>query len=171
MQGESTIDQSLLTGESRPVSVGEGDAVAAGAVNLSGRIRVRVLATGEDTRVGRLMKMVEEGTRRRAPIVLLADRLAGWFVAVMLVLAAITVAAWWHISPAEAIDHAAALLIVTCPCGLGLATPLAVTVAIGRAARRGMLIRGGDAIQSLATPGRILLDKTGTITQGDNGTC
>ena len=101
-----------------------------------------------------------------APIVLMADRLAGWFVVVMLFLAAVTVAAWWRISPSQAIDHAAALLIVTCPCGLGLATPLAVTVAIGRAARRGMLIRGGDSIQSLATPGRIFLDKTGTITQG-----
>lgn len=164
--GISSIDQSLLTGESRPVAVSPGDSVSAGAVNLSARLVVRVEATGEHTRVGRLMRMVEEATRRRAPIVLLADRLAVWFVAVMLVLAAITVAAWWHISPSQAIDHAAALLIVTCPCGLGLATPLAVTVAVGRAARRGMLIKGGDAIQSLGGRGRILLDKTGTITQG-----
>lgn len=165
-EGESTIDQSLLTGESRPVGVGPGDAVAAGAVNLSGRLVARVGATGESTRVGRLMRMVEEGSRRRAPIVRLADRVAGWFVAGMLTLASLTALVWSFIDPSRAIDNAAALLIVTCPCALGLATPLAMTVAIGRAARRDILIKGGDAIQSLARRGTIFLDKTGTITRG-----
>lgn len=164
--GFSSVDQSLLTGESVPVSVSPGAQVCAGAVNLSGPLRVRVSATGEATRVGRLMKMVEEGTRRRAPIVRLADRFASWFVIAMLLLAAITAAAWSFIDPSRAIDNAAALLIVTCPCALGLATPLAITVAVGRAARRGILIKGGDAVQVLSGRGIMFLDKTGTLTQG-----
>ncbi len=165
VDGRSNVDESLLTGESRPVEVEEGDSVSAGAVNLGGRIRVEVRATGEGTRVGRLMRMVEEGTRRRAPIVRLADRMAGWFVAAMLLAAAGTAAFWLWKDPSRALDNAAALLIVTCPCALGLATPLAVTVAVGRGARRGVLIKGGDALQSLSKPGTILLDKTGTITE------
>lgn len=169
-QGESSIDQSLLTGESLPVAVRTGDAVPAGAVSLSGVVRVRVAATGEATRIGRLLKMVEEGTRRRAPIVRLADRIASVFVVAMLSLAALTAGAWLFLDPANAIDHAVALLIVTCPCALGLATPLAITVAIGRGAQRGILIKGGDAVESLAKPGKdggvIFLDKTGTLTQG-----
>jgi Cu2+-exporting ATPase len=164
--GDSSIDQSLLTGESVPVTVVVGSLVNAGAVNLTGPVRVRVTATGEETRVGRLMKMVEEGTRRRAPIVRLADRIAAVFVVAMLSLAAVTGAVWVFINPSRAIDSAAALLIVTCPCALGLATPLAVTVAIGRAAKRGILIKGGDAIQVLSGRGVMFLDKTGTLTQG-----
>ncbi|MCP9874712.1 heavy metal translocating P-type ATPase [Synechococcus sp. Cruz CV-v-12] len=164
--GESSVDQSLLTGESVPVVVGPGDGVAAGAVNVSGVIRVRVTATGEATRVGRLMKVVEEGTRRRAPIVRLADRFAAWFVGGMLGLSAITAVVWALIDPSRAVDNAASLLIVTCPCALGLATPLAITVAIGRAARRGILIKGGDAVQVLSGRGVMFLDKTGTLTQG-----
>lgn len=164
--GSSAIDESLLTGESRPVEVGVGDAVVAGAVNLSGRLRVRVTATGEQTRVGKLMRMVEEGTRRRAPIVRLADRIAGWFVAAMVLLAAATALIWMRFDPSRAIDNAVALLIVTCPCALGLATPLAVTVAIGRAARRGILIKGGDALERLGRSGIVYLDKTGTLTVG-----
>lgn len=164
--GDSKVDQSLLSGESRPVDVAEGDPVSAGALNLSGVLRIDVRATGEGTRVGKLMRMVEEGTRRRAPLVRLADRIAGWFVAGMLALAGGTAAFWLWRDPGAAIDHAAALLIVTCPCALGLATPLAVTVAVGRAAKRGILIKGGDAVQSLAGTGTMFLDKTGTITQG-----
>jgi P-type Cu2+ transporter len=166
VRGSSSIDQSLLTGESRAVDVREGMGVAAGAVNLSSTLRIRVEATGEETRVGRLMRMVEECSQRRAPIVRLADRMAGWFVAGMLVLAGLAAAIWLLLDPVRAVDHAVALLIVTCPCALGLATPLAVTVAIGRAARRGMLVKGGDALERLARPGVIFLDKTGTITQG-----
>jgi P-type Cu2+ transporter len=165
-EGSTLIDQSLLTGESVPAPAAEGDAVHAGSVNLGGRVRMLVKATGEATRVGRLLAMVQESSRRRAPIVRMADRVAGWFVAAMLVLATGTAAAWFWIDPSRAIDHAAALLIVTCPCALGLATPLAITVAVGRAARRGILIKGGDSLQAMASPqGTILLDKTGTITE------
>ncbi len=166
LSGESSIDQSLLTGESRPVRISPGDDVPAGAVNISGVLRVRVSAAGESTRVGRLMALVAESSRRRAPVVRLADRISGIFVVAMLSLALITAVAWAFIDPSRAIDNAAALLIVTCPCALGLATPLALTVAIGRAARRSVLIKGADAVQSLASPGVIFLDKTGTITHG-----
>ncbi len=164
--GVSSMDLALLTGESRPVAVAAGDLVYAGTTNLSAPLRIRVTAAGEATRLGAILRQMEESARRRAPVVQLADRLAGGFVALVIAAAALT---WWYWStrdPRNALDHAIALLIVTCPCALALATPLAITVATGRAARRGILIKGGDALEALATPGRIWLDKTGTITQG-----
>jgi Cu2+-exporting ATPase len=167
VEGRSSIDVALLTGESRPVEVACGDAVHAGTVNLRGRLEVAVTSTGEDTRVGRLMRLVEESSRRRAPIVQLADRIAGRFVAAALALAAVTLAIWWHVSPQLAFDHAIALLIVTCPCALGLATPLALASAVGRAARAGILVRGPDVIEALASGGRMFLDKTGTLTTAE----
>ncbi len=166
LEGESLLDQSLLTGEARPVEAGVGAWLTAGSVNLSGRLLVRVDATGEQTRIGKLMRTVEECTQKRAPIVLFADAAAKWFTLGMLALSAVTLLAWWRVSPSRALEHASALLIVTCPCALGLATPLAITVALGRAARRGILIKGGEALQRLATPGTIFLDKTGTLTFG-----
>ncbi len=166
LEGTTSIDASLLTGESRPVGAGPGDAVYAGTVVRGGRVLVAVEHAGEETRVGRLAREVEAGAARRAPIVRAADRLAGVFVAVVLVLAAVTWLVWSRLDPGVALDHAIALLIVTCPCALALATPLAVTVAIGRAARAGILIKGGDALERLAKPGTIVLDKTGTLTEG-----
>jgi Cu2+-exporting ATPase len=163
--GRSTVDVALLTGESRPVSVHEGDRVFAGTQNVSSGIRVRVDAAGEQSRLAKILQQVEDSVRRRAPVVQFANRLAGWFVAVVLVIAAATTVFWYPRSPSAAIDNAIALLVVTCPCALALATPLAVTMAIGRAARNGILIKGGDAIERLATPGTLLLDKTGTITE------
>ena len=164
--GRSTVDLSLLSGESTPQSVAEGAPVHAGTLNVSSRIEVRVERTGEDTRVGRLMALVEEHARRRAPIAQLADRISGHFVAVVLGLAGATFVLWARVDPSRALDHAAALLIVTCPCALGLATPLAVSAAIGRAARAGFLIKGGDVLEKLTRPGRMWLDKTGTLTEG-----
>ncbi len=166
--GRSTVDAGLLTGESRPVAVHAGDPVHAGTVNLGAPLTIRATATGEDTRVGRLIARIDDEARRRAPIQRFADRITGRFVTVVLVVAALT-ALGWSLSPAgprTGLEHAMALLIVTCPCALGLATPLAMTVALGRAARRGMLVKGGDALERLATPGLLLLDKTGTITEG-----
>lgn len=168
-RGTTTLDESMLTGESIPVEAGPERRVSAGAVNLSSPIRVRVLATGESTRVGRLMLLVEQYASRRAPIVRLADRLSGYFVTVVLSLAVLTGVLWLVLDfshPGRALNHAVALLIVTCPCALGLATPLAVIASIGRAAGRGILVKGGDALELLARPGVILLDKTGTLTQG-----
>ena len=164
--GRSTVDLSLLSGESAPQGVRLGDRVHAGTLNLASRLEIRVERTGEDTRVGRLMALVDEHARRRAPIAQLADRISGHFVAVVLTLAAITFALWARIDPSRALDHAAALLIVTCPCALGLATPLAVSAAIGQAARAGFLVKGGDVLEKLTRPGRMWLDKTGTLTEG-----
>lgn len=164
--GKSTLDRSLLTGESRPEPAGPGSPVHAGTVNLGSPLRMEVRAVGEDTRLGHLMQLVEEASRRRAPVVQLADRLSGFFVGAVLGLALLTFIIWFFLDPAGAIDHTVALLIVSCPCALGLATPLAVAAAIGRAARRGILIKGGDALEPLAKPSRMILDKTGTVTEG-----
>jgi Cu2+-exporting ATPase len=166
IEGSSTLDISLLTGEARPVEVAPGSPAHAGTVNLASRILLEVRSTGEDTRVGRLLRLIEESARRRAPVVQLADRISGWFVGAVLALALATLLLWLRLDPAHAVDHAVALLIVSCPCALGLATPLAVAAAIGRAARRGILIKGGDALELLAQRGRMVLDKTGTLTEG-----
>lgn len=166
VQGRSEMDQSLLTGESRAVSVEVGDPVHAGSVNLTSTLRVKVRATGERTRVGALMALVEESTRNKAPVAQAADRLAGWFVASVIVLAGLTFGFWLWYDASQAVGHTVALLIVACPCALGLATPLTLAVAIGRAARRGVLIKGGAALEHMARCGTILLDKTGTVTVG-----
>ena len=165
LNGSSSVDIALLTGESRPVAVGAGDAVYAGTVNVAGPLTVRVTEAGESRRLAKILREVDAGSTRRAPIVQLADRLSARFVTIVLLLAAATLVAWWPADPESAVDNAIALLVVTCPCALALATPLAVSVAIGRAAREGILIKGGDVIERLATPGRLLLDKTGTVTQ------
>ncbi|MBI2568468.1 MAG: heavy metal translocating P-type ATPase [Candidatus Schekmanbacteria bacterium] len=165
--GETELDASMLTGESAPRVARAADTLLAGMINLSGAIRMRVDAAGEETRVGRLLASVAEHQRRRAPIVSLADRVSGYFVAVVLVAAVLTFLAWWEAGgPAVALDRALALLIVTCPCALGMATPLAVSAALGKAAAAGILIRGGDALESLSRCGRMWLDKTGTLTEG-----
>ncbi len=164
--GRSAVDAALLTGESMPAPIGIGDEVHAGTVNVSSPVRVVARATGDDTRVGRLMRHVEEEARRRAPIVRAADRVIGIFVASVLVLATLTFIVWLGAGPERAVENAIALLVVTCPCALGLATPLAVSVAIGRAARRGILVKGGDALERMARPGTMILDKTGTLTEG-----
>ena len=165
-RGVSAMDLALLTGESRPVSVHEGAAVYAGTTNLSATLVVRVEQSGSESRLGKLLRDVEQGARERAPVVLFADRMAGWFIAVSLALAATTVALWWARDPVAGIDHAIALLVVTCPCALAMATPLAFTVAIGRAAARGILIKGGHALESLTGRGTLFVDKTGTLTEG-----
>ena len=164
--GESALDESLLSGESRPVPIGPGEKAPAGATVMTSPIRVRVEATGERTRVGRLMGLVERAAAERPPIVRLADRLAAWFVGIVLSLASLTFLGWVFVDPESAVANTTALLIVTCPCALGLATPLAIIASIGRAARRGILVKGGDALESLARPGVLVLDKTGTITEG-----
>jgi Cu2+-exporting ATPase len=167
--GKSSVNLALLTGESRPQSVGEGDRVFAGAVNLAGVLLVRITASGRATRVGKLLSLVEECSRRKAPIVQLADRMAGWFTVVATGLFAATLVFWLFVEPGHAVDRAVSLLIVSCPCGLGLATPFAVSVALGRAARQKILIKGGDVLEKLARKSKIspilFLDKTGTLTE------
>lgn len=165
-RGESELNISLLTGESKPVSVHERDQVFAGATNVASVLHILVESTGQATRIGKLMRLLEDGARRRAPITRLADRIAGVFVVAVLILSAVTLALWWRLEPSKAVPSMMALLIVTCPCALGLATPLAIVNGIGRAARRGILIKGGDVVEKLNKPGIVLLDKTGTITEG-----
>jgi P-type Cu2+ transporter len=165
LEGRSHLDTSLLTGESEPSPVEPGARVHAGTLNSSARLLLRVESAGENTRVGRLMQMVEEAAQRKAPVVRLADRIATWFVASVLLAAVICFALWSFIDPTQAVSHTVALLIVSCPCALGLATPLAVSVAVGRAARAGIFVKGGDALEILAKGGALYLDKTGTLTQ------
>lgn len=166
-RGSSSVNQALLTGEARPIEIGVSDDVAAGSVNMVSPLVVRVRATGRGTRVGKLMALVEEHARRRAPIVRMADRISFRFVGVVLTSAALTFALWLRVGFGAAIEHAVSLLIITCPCALGLATPLAVVVAIGRAARKGILVKGGDALEALARRGAMVFDKTGTLTTGE----
>ncbi|HEX7507611.1 MAG TPA: heavy metal translocating P-type ATPase [Polyangia bacterium] len=168
-EGDSMVNLSLLTGESRPVPVHPGDIVFSGAVNMSRVLLLRITATGRVTRVGKLLALIEECSRRKAPIVLLADRIAGWFSVTAIGLAVVTLVTWLFIDPHRAVDHAVSLLIVSCPCGLGLATPFAVSVALGRAARARILVKGGDILEKIAgkrsTAGVLFLDKTGTLTE------
>jgi Cu2+-exporting ATPase len=164
--GRSAVDCSLLTGESLPVELSPGERVHAGTTNLSSRLEIRVEAAGASTRLGRLMQSVETAQRERAPIVRLADRVAGRFVLAILVVAALTLLLWLWLDPAHAVDHTVALLVVTCPCALGMATPLAVSAALRKAARGGVLFKSGEFVEALSQPGVIVFDKTGTLTEG-----
>ena len=167
VDGCSALDVGLLTGESNPVEVRPGDAVHAGTANVAAPIIVRATAVGEATRVGKLVTTIETMSSRKSPIERLVDRIAGRFVAVITTVAITTFVVWSLLASVSiGAEHAMALLVVTCPCALGLATPLAVTVALGRAARRGVLVKGADALERLATPGVIFVDKTGTLTAG-----
>ncbi|MEO1480691.1 MAG: heavy metal translocating P-type ATPase [Myxococcota bacterium] len=167
VSGTSSVDESLLTGESRPQSVRRGVKVCAGTLNLTGTLTVSTDATGIDTRVGKLMAQVEESRQRKAEIVGQADRIAGGFVGAVIVLALIALAVGAQTSWTEGMERAIALLIISCPCALGLATPLAITAALGRAAREGLLIKGGDSLEKLSGEGlTFVFDKTGTLTRG-----
>ncbi|HEY2410076.1 MAG TPA: heavy metal translocating P-type ATPase [Polyangiaceae bacterium] len=164
--GSSAVDVSLLTGESLPEEVAAGDKVYAGTVNQSAELHILVESAGKESRLGRLLESVTAAQRERAPIVRLADRVAGYFVFVVLGVAALTLAIWLQLDPSRAIDHTVALLVVTCPCALGMATPLAVSAALRQAAQVGILFKGGEFIEALARPGLIVFDKTGTLTEG-----
>ncbi|MCB9654664.1 MAG: heavy metal translocating P-type ATPase metal-binding domain-containing protein [Deltaproteobacteria bacterium] len=167
--GHSSVDTSLLTGESLPVVVGPEDVVFGGTVNREQPLRVRVTHAIRDARVARIAQMVAEAEQSRMPVVQLADRVARVFVAAVLVAAFATFAYWsWTASVDVGLAHGVALLVVSCPCALALATPLALAAAIGKAARRGMLVRSGAALETLGTlrGGRVFFDKTGTLTEG-----
>ncbi|QEG39568.1 heavy metal translocating P-type ATPase [Roseimaritima ulvae] len=165
-RGQSLVDRSLLTGESHPVRVVEGDEVEAGIVNLQSELDVEVTASGQDSRIGQVMQSVAEAAGERTPIVQLADRIGGVFVVVVSTLALLTFAAWLTVDWQTAASAATSLLIVACPCALALATPLAVAVAIGKSARQKIFIRDGSTFGQLAKPGTIWFDKTGTLTEG-----
>ncbi|MEM6325960.1 MAG: heavy metal translocating P-type ATPase metal-binding domain-containing protein [Bacteroidota bacterium] len=164
--GASRVDRAALTGEARPEPVSEGGLVEAGTTNLTAPLRIRVRAVGDETRVGRLLAWVERGDPGRAPVVLWADRVGGAFVLAVLGLAALTLGLWMVLDPAQAPAHLVALLVVTCPCALGMATPLAMAVAQGRAARAGIFVKAEGALQRLPEVDTVVLDKTGTLTEG-----
>ncbi len=166
LRGRSTVDQALLTGESTPILVEPGDEILAGAVNLSAPLRLQVDAAGYDSRIGRLVRMVEDAALTKAPIVQMANRMGGYFVVVVMLLALGTAIYWSQDGLAISVERSVALLIVACPCALALATPLALAVAQGRAAKRSIVIKGGETLERLSRPGRIWLDKTGTLTEG-----
>ncbi|MCA9273586.1 MAG: heavy metal translocating P-type ATPase [Phycisphaerales bacterium] len=167
VSGTSHMDQSVMTGEARPVAMAQGDRVTAGTVNLSAPVRVLAEAVGDQTRLGQVMRDIERHAREQTPVIGHANRIAGAFVAAVLGLAGITLAIWLPRGIEPAIGHATALLIVCCPCALAMATPLVTAVAVGRAARRGVLIKGAGAFEDITTPGLVLLDKTGTLTRGE----
>ncbi len=166
ISGSTTMDRSLLTGESLPVSASEGEAVSAGTVNVMAPITVRVVAVGKQSRIGRIMQSVEAAANDKTPIVLLANRIGGVFVIVVTLLAAVTFLAWLPAGLDLAAGYATALLIVSCPCALAMATPLAIAVGLGKAAKCQVLIRDGQSLQRLSQPGHLWLDKTGTLTEG-----
>ena len=167
LQGvDAHLDLQLLTGESRPVRVVAGDAVHAGVRTTSAPIRVRVTAAGDATRAAAIARMVEDAAGRRPPVVEFANRIAGWFLVAVIAVTAATGVAWWFIDPARMPGIVIAMLVVTCPCALGLATPLTMVAALGKAARAGILVRGGEVLERLAAPGTLVLDKTGTVTEG-----
>lgn len=164
--GTTHLDSAVLTGESRPAGASIGQHVAAGALNLTSTIRVRVAATGRDTRVGRLMADIERLSRSRTPVIGSADKLAKPFVLGVVALSTLCFLLRLPAGLSAAFESTVAMLIVCCPCAVALATPLATSMAIGRLAARGTLVKGGDTFETLAKRPTVVLDKTGTITQG-----
>jgi Cu2+-exporting ATPase len=164
--GQSTVNNAILTGESRPQDVEPGSRVSAGATNLTSPLHITVSAAGEDTRVGSLLSWIQDSSSQRAPVVLLANRLSAYFVVSVLFLAVLTAVLWLWWSPGDVVQHVVALLVITCPCALGMATPLAMAVAAGQAARSGIFIKTDEASQLLTDVDAIVLDKTGTLTEG-----
>ena len=160
------VDTQWLTGESRPVRMVRGDAVLAGSRAVGAPMRVQVTLTGTRTRAARIAALVDRAMAERPPVVEFANRIAGWFLVAVIAVAAATGVAWWIIDPSRALPIVVAMLVVTCPCALGLATPLTMVASLGKAARAGMLVRSGAVLERLARAGTVVLDKTGTVTEG-----
>jgi Cu+-exporting ATPase len=169
-EGSSAVDESMLTGEPMPVMKQVGDEVIGGALNTTGSFTFRATRVGKDTALGQIIRLVEDAQSSKAPIQGLADRVAGVFVPIVIAIAIAAFVAWFDLGPAPALLYATValitVLIIACPCALGLATPTAILVATGRAAEQGVLIRGGEALEQLSKVRTVLLDKTGTITEG-----
>ena len=170
LEGASSVDESMLTGEPMPVAKAAGDRVSGGTVNGTGSLLVKAERVGSETVLSQIIDMVAQAQRSRAPIQALADRVAGWFVPVVLGLALLTFALWAWLGPeprfAFAMVNAVAVLIIACPCALGLATPMSIMVGVGRGAQAGVLIRDAAAMQRMEKVDTLVVDKTGTLTQG-----
>ncbi|MEJ7787733.1 MAG: copper-translocating P-type ATPase, partial [Solirubrobacteraceae bacterium] len=169
--GGSTVDESMLTGESVPVEKAEGDTVAGATVNLSGALTLRATAVGRDTALAQIVRLVEEAQAGKAPVQRLVDRVSAVFVPAVLALAAITFLVWWLVADdlAGGVLAAVAILIIACPCALGLATPTALMVGAGRGASLGVLIKGGEVLERARRLDTVVFDKTGTLTRGEMG--
>ena len=169
-EGRSTLDESLVTGESMPVTKESGGKVIAGTLNQSGSFVMRADKVGRDTLLSQIVKMVAEAQRSRAPIQRLADQVAGWFVPVVIVVALIAFGAWAMFGPeprmAFGLVAAVSVLIIACPCALGLATPMSIMVGVGRGAQAGVLIKNAEALERMEKVDTLVVDKTGTLTEG-----
>jgi len=170
LDGASAVDESLVTGESMPVEKRAGDHVTGGTVNGSGGFVMRAERVGSETLLAQIVAMVAQAQRSRAPIQRLADVAASYFVPVVVSIAVITFGAWWWLGPAPRLAHAlvnaVAVLIIACPCALGLATPMSIMVGTGRGALAGVLVRTAEALEGLAKVDTLVIDKTGTLTEG-----
>lgn len=168
VEGEADVNESMLTGESRPAFKNAGREVFAGTISVNGRLAVRVTGKEDETLLARIIRTVEDAQARKAPIQTLADKTAGWFVPAVILFAACTLA--FRLSAgagsAAALMQAVSVLVVACPCALGLATPLAILLGTSSAAKAGILVKGGDVFETLSKTDRVVLDKTGTITSG-----
>ena len=165
LQGQTLADEALLTGESRPQARAVGDSVVAGSHNLSGIVTVRVVQVGEGTQFSQIVSLMENASLQKPRLAQLADRIAKPFLIGVLVLAALSAVYWWPTNPGHALMVAVAVLVVTCPCALSLATPAAMLAAAGNLARHGVLVRNLQALESLAEIDTVIFDKTGTLTQ------
>ena len=170
LEGTSGVDESMITGESIPVSKGPGSHVIGATVNGTGSLVMQAERVGGETLLAQIVRMVSQAQRSRAPIQRLADRVAGWFVPVVIAIAIITFAAWSLFGPeprlAHALVNAVAVLIIACPCALGLATPIAIMVGTGRGAQAGVLIKNAEALERMEKVDTLVVDKTGTLTDG-----
>lgn len=168
--GRSTIDESMVTGESMPVTREAGARVIGGTLNQTGALVIEADRVGADTMLSRIVHMVAEAQRSRAPIQRLADKVSGWFVPAVIAVAVLALIAWWTFGPSPAFSYgliaAVSVLIIACPCALGLATPMSIMAGVGRGARAGVLIKNAEALERFEKVDTLVLDKTGTLTEG-----
>lgn len=168
LEGASAVDESALTGESIPVEKTAGDTVNAATVNRTGSFTFRATRVGADTSLAKIIQLVEDANATKAPIARLADKVAGVFVPVVFAISAVTFAVWMALTGSinEALTSAVAVLVISCPCALGLATPVAIMVGTGKGAEMGILFKSAEALENLRSVGTVVLDKTGTVTRG-----
>ena len=168
LEGSSAVDESALTGESIPVEKTAGDTVNAATVNRTGSFTFRATRVGADTSLAKIIQLVEDANTTKAPIARMADKVAGVFVPVVFVISAVTFVAWMVLTGSinEALTSAVAVLVISCPCALGLATPVAIMVGTGKGAEMGILFKSAEALENLRSVGTVVLDKTGTVTRG-----